>query len=176
MNQRLVDPSMVQAVIIGRGALRNPWIFTGAQFAPVSMALLLYVVMQDLFIERPADFIRWIADEPLDLLKTPEDFWRLTLRFLNRSGQHCRLPEDVQSSPRALSRGKMIWNYLRSSLPSPFLDPRIMRVTKLSDLIMGIGEISRQSGLDPANLPLCYQSEHDWIFSGQGRMPANNQC
>ncbi len=176
MKQRLVDPSPVQAVIIGRGALRNPWIFTGAKLAPVSMALLLYVVMQDVFIERPADFIRWIDDEPLDLLKTPEDFWQLTLSLLSRSGQQCRLPEDVQSSPRALSRGKMMWNYLRSSLPTPFLDARIMRVAKLSDLIMGIGEISRQSGLDPANLPLCYQSEHDWIFSGQGRMPAKNQC
>ena len=176
ISRRLASPCAVHAVIIGRGALRNPWIFQGTGSAPVSMALLLFIVMQDIFIANPMGFIRWVGEEPFETLRTAEDFWRKTQAFLNRSGQKFRAPEDVQSTSRALSRGKMIWNYLRSSLPAPFMDSRIMRVTQLSDLIKGIGEIARQSGLDPANLPLCYQADYDWVFSGQGRGPANSQC
>lgn len=176
MSRRLGSPSDVHAVIIGRGALRNPWIFQGVSSAPVSMALLLFIVMQDIFIANPLGFIRWVGEEPMDTLQTAEDFWRMTQALMRRVGVNCNAPEDVQTTSRALSRGKMMWNYLRSSLPAPFMDPRIMRVTKLSDLIMGIGEIARQSGLDPANLPLSYQADHDWIFSGQGRGQTNSQC
>ena len=175
MRRRLSNPSAVHAVIVGRGALRNPWIFQGRLEAPVGRALLLYIVMQDVFISKPSDFIRWAGDEPAELLETSDDFWRVTQNVLSRTGSSFSSPTEVQCSPRALSRGKMMWNYMRSSLPRVFMDPRIMRVTTLSDLIIGINEISRQSSLDPDNLPLCYQSDHDWIYSGQGRTPAVNQ-
>lgn len=165
----------IHAVIIGRGALRNPWIFVARSRAPVLSALLLFVVLQDLFLDDAARFIGCVADQSDDRLETGDDFWRLTTIFLNRVGRKPLSPLDVQCSPRALSRGKMIWNYMRSSLPSVYMDPRIMRAGSLRDLLSSIVEISRQSGLNPDNLPIWYQENHDWMYSGQGRAPAGDR-
>jgi len=166
---RVSPQSQVQGVIVGRGALRNPWIFLGRNEAPVAMALLLFVVMQDVYLANPEILIRWVADEPIKQLNTADEFWCAAERLISRRGSHARAPHDVESSPRALSRGKMLWNYLRSSLPEAFMLPDLMRSRSLSDLILGISEISRQSALDPANLPIYYHRDRDWMFSGEGR-------
>jgi hypothetical protein len=49
------------------------------------------------------------------------------------------------------------------------MDPMIMRAKKVSDLLQAVDEISRQLDLEPDNLPLCYDADRDWIYSGEGR-------
>jgi tRNA-dihydrouridine synthase len=168
--QRLGAPQGVHAVIIGRGALRNPWVFKSRREAPVVAALVLYVVMQDLFITRPQEFVHWSAEIPFEELETAEDFKRVTSHYLRAAGISVSATKELSCSPRALSRGKMLWNYMRSSLPESFMDPRILRVQRLSDLILATNEISRQLGINPDNLPLRYQAKHDWIYSGQAKV------
>lgn len=169
LTQCLSEDSATDSVIIGRGALRNPWIFRGDKYAPITMSLLLYVVMQDIFLENPDTLVNWTAEEPDRPLVTADDYRILVsnaLRYADRS--HFAI-EDIEVSPRALSRGKMLWNYIRSSLPDAFLEGQIMRSNRLTDFISGIIEISRQLGLDPDNLPIGYHSDRDWMYSGQGR-------
>ena len=169
MSWRLSTKSPLRSVIVGRGALRNPWIFRGETEAPVITALLLYVIMQDIFLENPETLVNWLSEEDSPPLVTSEDYWLLAKKALRYASRGQLLPEDVEVSARALSRGKMLWNYMRSSLPEAFLEPKIMRSNRLSDLIFGITEISRQLGLDPDNLPITHHANRDWMYSGQGR-------
>ena len=76
---------------------------------------------------------------------------------------------DIEVSPRALSRGKMLWNYLRTSLPDAYMEPLLMRSTSLRSLIQGIEDIARQQGDDTASLSLLHKPALDWMFSGEGR-------
>jgi tRNA-dihydrouridine synthase len=168
-SRRLHDQSRVHAVIVGRGALRNPWVFSGKREAPVSLAWLFFVVLQDVYLESSDLLVRWVADSSLERLSTSDDFWQATASLLNYCGRSVARPEDVACSPRALARGKMIWGYLRSSLPLPFMDPMIMRAKTVSELLQAVDEISRQLDLEPDNLPLRYDAERDWIYSGEGR-------
>lgn len=173
LQMRLSRAPRVSAVMIGRGALRNPWCFEGAAHAPVLPALVAFIVMQDIVFEAPSRLVRWAAEKcpPKFGGLTDRDWWGVIQSLVAvRGGRVVRL-EDVEVSSRALSRGKMLWNYLRSSLHETFMAPHLMRATKLSDLITGVGEIARQLEPSPANLnlPLSYNSEHDWMYSGAGR-------
>jgi tRNA-dihydrouridine synthase len=169
LSRRLNADSRVHAVIVGRGALRNPWVFSGTSHAPVSLAWLFFVVLQDAYLESPERLVGWVADCGFERLSTAEDFWQATSSLLRRCGRAAAQPDAVACSPRALARGKMLWGYMRSSLPPAFMDPMIMRAKTVSDLLQSVDEISRQLDLETDNLPLRYDAERDWIYSGEGR-------
>lgn len=168
-SKRLNEGSGVHAVVVGRGALRNPWVFSGKREAPVSLAWLFFVVLQDVYLESPDLLVRWVADSSIEQLSTPEDFWQATVDLLKRCGRWAATPQDFTCSPRALARGKMLWGYLRSSLPQAFMNPLIMRAKSVSELLLAVHEISRQLDMEPDNLPLLYDADRDWIYSGEGR-------
>lgn len=163
----------VSAVIIGRGALRNPWVFRGDTHAPVSWALAAFILLQDLALESTERLIAWAANQHPEYFYTKDaDAWsRVIERLLKdlRSKGKGASPAQIEVSSRALSRGKMLWNYLRSSLPDAFMAPGLMRASSLPQLIEGIHEITRHLELSPANLPVIYNPEHDWMYSGAGR-------
>jgi tRNA-dihydrouridine synthase len=165
----------VSSVIIGRGALRNPWVFVDAVAAPIVPALAAFVVLQDAQLESEQDLIGWVAMSKNIKFGSmdADDFMRQAIGLMSARGQSVRNLHDIVVSSRALSRGKMLWNYLRTSLPSPYMDPMLMRSTSLRDLITGIEVIARQQGHDTTRLPVQYQSQFDWMFSGEGRV---NKC
>lgn len=171
LEKRSVLAPAVHATIVGRGALRNPWYFAGVTSAPVDAALVAFIVMQDIAFESPERLTRWVLDDSRKKFGnlSGEDWWTEIVSLLKTRGEHPHGLDAIQVSSRALSRGKMLWNYLRSSLPEAFLEPRLMRASKLSDFIGGIHEIARQLRLSPDNLPLTYRSELDWMYSGAGR-------
>jgi tRNA-dihydrouridine synthase len=161
----------LETAMIGRGALRNPWIFNGAITSPVIAALVAFIVLQDTQFESPEFLINHAVsanDVPFGGMEV-DDFTRQALMIMRSRGQSVSQLSDIVVSSRALSRGKMLWNYLRTSLPEPFMEPRLMRSSSLAVLIQGIEDISRQHGYHSARLPLSYRPDLDWMFSGEGR-------
>jgi tRNA-dihydrouridine synthase len=166
-----VSPN-VKAVIIGRGALRNPWIFTGATHAPVVAAFVAFVLLQDLALESEERLVAWCTTlKPNSFRLIEEAEWGRVIEnlLIKLRGKSFKTLTDIEVTPRALSRGKMVWNYLRSSLPSAFMEPSLMRASTLEGFLRQIDEIARQLQLSPANLPVIYNPEHDWMYSGAGR-------
>jgi tRNA-dihydrouridine synthase len=159
--------------IIGRGALRNPWIFCEATAAPVLYAFVAFVVMQDIGVESHDQLVRWAAERSGRKFGglTETDWWEEILSLLALRHQHPSQIEDIEVTMRALSRGKMLWNYLRSSLASEFTEPLLMRHSKLSELTKGIQSIAINGGYSTSNLQLAYRPELDWMYSGEGRGP-----
>ena len=176
LSKRVETASGVKAVIIGRGALRNPWVFQCSRSAPLTSALAAFVLLQDLALESQERLVAWAAELSPDFFAFKDEArWMHLIETLLSSlrGQHHAAPlEDLQVSARALSRGKMLWNYLRSSLPEAYMNPALMRVTSLPQLLNGIDEITRQLQLSPVNVPVVYNPEHDWMYSGAGRKPS----
>ena len=164
--------------IIGRGALRNPWIFCEAAAAPVLHAFVAFVVMQDIGVESPDALVRWAAERGSNKFGnlTEADWWKEILSLLALRSQRPSQIDDIEVTMRALSRGKMLWNYLRSSLPSEFTEPLLMRHSKLSALTRGIQSITKSGNYSEASLPLTYRPELDWMYSGEGRGPKKKAC
>lgn len=163
-----ISPS-VDGVIIGRGALRNPWIFRDQAEAPVLMALVAFIALQELGLSASDKLVQLAEKTAGRQLSHEGEFWGLVQSVAEQLGQTPQRPTDLVVSARALSRGKMLWNYLRSSLPDPFMAPAVMRSSTLSDLILGIESIARQNEMTLASLELRYRREHDWMYSGAGR-------
>jgi tRNA-dihydrouridine synthase len=164
----------IKAVIIGRGALRNPWVFTTASNAPVLASLAAFILLQDLALESHERLVSWCAELNSDAFGIDdEDGWQRLIENLmsDLRSKNIKTLADIEVTSRALSRGKMLWNYLRSSLPVAFMEPSLMRAQTLAGFLGQINEIARQLHISPANLPVVYNSEHDWMYSGAGRGP-----
>ena len=166
----------VRTRIIGRGALRNPWIFSELAEAPVFHAFVAFVIMQDIGVQSHDALVRWAAERVSQKFGglSEGEWWSEILSLLALRGQHPRRIEDIDVTTRALSRGKMLWNYLRSSLPPEFMEPLLMRHTKLSDLMLSIHAIAKEANHLPSRIRLSYRSELDWMYSGEGRGPKKN--
>jgi tRNA-dihydrouridine synthase len=167
----------IKTTIIGRGALRNPWIFSPESHGPVLCAFVAFVLMQDFAAESHEGLVRWAADRSSRKFGrlSESDWWNEIVSLMALRGQQAQRLEDIEVSMRALSRGKMLWNYMRSSLPTEFMEPLLMRHSKLPDLIRGIQEIARHGQHSASNLLLTYRPELDWMYSGEGRGPKKPQ-
>jgi hypothetical protein len=66
-----------------------------------------------------------------------------------------------------LGRVKMIWNYLRSSLPAPYFEPLLLRSKSLGELLSGLAR------LDPADETFLvgHRPEWDWLFTSSRQKP-----
>ena len=168
LSRNEISPS-VGGVIIGRGALRNPWIFTDQTEAPVLMALVAFIALQELGLSSGDKLVQLAEKTAGRQLSHEGEFWGIVQSVAELLGQNPQTPADLVVSSRALSRGKMLWNYLRSSLPNPFMAPAVMRSSTLSDFILGIEGIVRQNEMNSASLELRYHRELDWMYSGAGR-------
>ena len=177
MGQRLAAASQVKGVIIGRGALRNPWIFEelrqsrpqSISIASLVTSLAVFTVLQHAFHEAPAALFE-MAEQGLFLNSPPknEEEWNKILLTATKATYGCPLkPGEIVVPPQILSRTKMIWNHLRSSLPAPFFDGMILRCTSFSELVVAIARKAHASpGGGSPHLPLTYNPNHDWIYSG----------
>jgi tRNA-dihydrouridine synthase len=174
---RFAETRELGGAIVGRGALRNPWIFSGATHAPVLPALAVFILAQDFQLERLSGLID-LAGHLSDEVPAGDDAGRwitIAEKLASARGLQSGPMRGWSVSPRALARGKMLWNYLRSSLPEPFMDPTLMRVKDLGGLLDGIQHIARAHHFDVASLPVRHQSHYDWMFSGEGKTPPANQ-
>lgn len=161
----------VKTVIIGRGALRNPWIFGDISNVPLLQPLVTFGLLQQLGLYAPDRLLSWAAEggaaKPAG---NNVDAWRKTIDKLQyRIGNQTAKIEDIEIDPRAFARVKMLWNYFRSSLPPAFMEPTILRAKSLSEFIHHLQEICRSTDLDAEAVSLRYRGDLDWLYSGQGK-------
>ena len=170
---RAVAP-LATGVIIGRGVLRNPWIFHELRGATVTLttaglvdAVACFALLHQLNLSgRLVDLIRdGLLQSSAGL---EEDAWAALLRRLTIAAFGSeRAAIDVTCERVVLGRTKMLWNHLRGSLPKPYFAPQVLRSAELPVLIAGIENCARIHGA--ARVEVCHNVDHDWMFSGEKR-------
>jgi tRNA-dihydrouridine synthase len=171
----------IQGAMIGRGLLRNPWIFTeldqgkrtridGPTFIN---ALFCYALLQDIFLRDAGKLFQKVAKGRLGFLcrssyaaweKTTVELTSLVfgVPFLLLQG---RSLGSRTLSPVAFSRLRFLWSYLRSSLPEPYATPTLMRCKKPDDFFEALWSVLEASG--HAELEIGHQESWDPHFAGQ---------
>lgn len=188
-------------LIIGRGLLRNPWLLEEIRsgqcvaLKPLSLILALktFVLLQDLFSDSSLrDTLENVDGVTLagDGDPASTETWLKHFQTL-LAMQHetlARRPTDTENrNRRNLSRLKMLWNYLRTSLPDAFSAPEILRSQTLADFFETLGKLIDQnqksghtydqcgSSRDHSKITLCHRPEMDWRFSGEPRIQEDGQ-
>jgi tRNA-dihydrouridine synthase len=183
-------------LIIGRGLLRNPWLLKEIRTGqPVSLepkslilALRTFVLLQDVFSD---DAHRETIEKIQELSingnadPTSANTWSAHLDTLAAFKAQLPVPamgSAERSTRRNLSRLKMLWNYLRTSLPDAFSEPAILRSQTIEDFFECLSRLIDQnqnsghtcSGSDrsqmDAKITICHRPEMDWRFSGEPRI------
>jgi tRNA-dihydrouridine synthase len=183
-------------LIIGRGLLRNPWLLNEIRTGqPVSLdpgslvlALRAFVLLQDVFSDGAdrgtIDKLQGLSiDRTLDPASAGSWSNHLdVLRAIKAQLPASALGTTERSSRRNLSRLKMLWNYLRTSLPDAFSDSAILRSQTTEDFfecLAGLIDQNQKSGhtcsgsdrsqID-SKITICHRPEMDWRFSGEPRI------
>ena len=181
LQQRLRVAPSVQHVIIGRGALRNPWIFEALRrrshvsisFQHLRLAVLVLALLQELMATDPVKLFT-LCKEGLfnQSCEHNVDRWLQVYRALAvavwpAGHDHPDRPSEV--SRATLGRVKLVWNYLRSSLPAPFFAPPPLRSGSLEGFLDGL--TAAYDVLErPQYLQLCHRPEFDWLYSGEKKV------
>jgi tRNA-dihydrouridine synthase len=170
--------------IIGRGLLRNPWIFrelaTGTSVS-LSLSTLIKSLMAFGLLHRihfedsaaPGES-RLAALVKDGLLAAPcgteAAAWdRVLGKIYDALGLSGSQVTEITLGRQTMGRLKMLWHHLRTSLPEPFFSPALMRATELGPFIEGLRACAAQNKAEPDSkgvLRLGHNSGHDWLFSG----------
>ena len=62
-----------------------------------------------------------------------------------------------------LARLKMLWNYFRSSLPTPFFEPTLFRISQTELFLESIAALFENCKMD--SVTLTHQAELDWVYA-----------
>ncbi|MDQ3234210.1 MAG: tRNA-dihydrouridine synthase family protein [Pseudobdellovibrionaceae bacterium] len=170
----------VQGAMIGRGLLRNPWVFTELQtgqrirISGVTFinALFCYALLQDIFLRDAGKLMQRVAKGRLgQTCGTDFAAWEKTtveLTNLVYGVPFLLLQADSFKhralSPVAFSRLRFLWSYLRSSLPEPFTTPALMRCKQPLDFFQQLFAIVDQWG--ESDWDIGHQETWDAHFSG----------
>jgi len=160
----------VATVIIGRGALRNPWIFDEIRNnreitvdkRTLIAAFIAFTLLHDLWNRDELRFIEFI-EEQFNGIITPlssSSQWESIICKLE--GQYDGHWDQLELSRFAIGRTKMIWNYMRSGLPESFFEPRVLRSKTLQQFIAAISAI-----WDQELVPFKFNPHHNWIYAGE---------
>ena len=170
----------IAGVMIGRGLLRNPWVFdeiAAQSHQSISLygltnALFCYALLQEMSLKAPekliakigrSRFISYCGTEETAWEKMTAELASLVLRVpmvINRRGQI----GEVGLSNTSFGRLRVLWSYLRSSLPEPFHSPKIMKSKSLSAFFAQIFCAAEE--LHDDRLVLRHQPEWDAVFGG----------
>ncbi len=191
--QLQVIAPQVQGVLIGRGALRNPWIFGELlEGTPPDISLETMIVALKCFVqlERIAGlgFSAWPGHQlqrvkfrelcqliwSLGPAGTSGYRWSHSLNeIVSWSAELTSLTSDKMEKV-LLGRLKMLWNYLRSSVPEVLQDPSLLRVGSTQDFWEGLKIRMATRSLLCSDQPfrLTYQPQWDWVYGGGGKKGA----
>lgn len=164
---------LVKGIIIGRGALRNPWVFQtlapSEQNTPLRIELDTVILMlgvfgslQSLYQDNPSKLIQIAQDGHFATkLPTSPDAWQEWCERALPNGQRWDFSSQI------LSRIKMIWHHLRTSLPQPFFQTEALRAKDFQGFSDCIRKIATEAGM--SRLEVGHKPGHDWLFSGAGK-------
>lgn len=123
LNARLSSAPSIDAVVIGRGVLRNPWIFsdlrsgipTALSVDLIYQALVSYALLSESYARDFEQVLTWVGNHAT-LIKKPHcdnlEMWQdLNKRLLDLFSH--KSIRDVSFSKQTLGRVKMIWCYLQ---------------------------------------------------------------
>ena len=152
----------VTSVLIGRGALRNPWVFHSLRREP-----------SELTSQGLIDAIRLFAYLHATYDQSPEvffDLYHINYRgsaeiysHLQRCGIH---PEE---SRFATARTKQLWHYLRSSCQ--LFMPELMRSKSVEHLLNSLRANHHRLALPPRPDP-----QYHWLYAGEKKPVLSNAC
>lgn len=175
--------------IIGRGALRNPWIFEELRsgialemsYETLEKSLVCHVLLHEMFAIDMAKFRndKYADAKEFKIIKLVEegliseycginaDAWQ---RVLNRLATEVPLPV----SRVTMGRLKLIWNYLRSSLPEEFASTDLLRANELDTFVTQLRRCYESYSVKFGSshdilLPLRHNQNWDWLYSGERR-------
>ena len=177
-------PSIAGAVI-GRGLLRNPWVFEELRLGAyqqltiptLANALLCYALLNELCMTSPAKLIAKVArGHFVGFCGTSASNWEsVTAELstmiggypftLNGRSSHSSLA-DLKISPTTFARLRMLWSYLRTSLPSQFFAPMLMRARSCSEFFGQLFALSEEAGISQMPVVLRHQPAWDDLFGG----------
>lgn len=175
--ERVAGDHRLNGVIIGRGALRNPWIFRELRLGQgvrlsidtLKYSLFCYALMLEAFFGHQKEFVKaakngfFAKDLGLDCERWERFASDLNQRFFYSSAP---LP-DFEVSRRTLGRVKMIWNFLRSSLPDHYNAATVLRSKSLSEFIMAVEGCHASSGFQERLVEIKHRPERDWMYAGE---------
>lgn len=170
----------LSGAMIGRGAMRNPWVFEEIRsgrpceldILTFANALFCYALLQELWQSHPLKLIARVANGRIGP-SCRDDFasWeKLTveltglvfgLPFLLTRG--FRMPSDAISSV-AFGRLRILWAYLRSGLPEAFHSPTITRAKSITDFFERL--LLAAEDHPEARIRVTHQEEWDKLFAG----------
>ena len=161
----------IERVIIGRGALRNPWLFEELRSGEaVTMSPRTLILALSSF----AQIMELSYNDPqkLDALVrgglfqgsciASESKWRDLWRELSE-----KEPTEMTVERFAFGRTKMIWNSLRSALPEVFFEPTLLRAKNLGEFLASIQSIAESF----ASLTIAHNPGIDWLYSSSRKKP-----
>lgn len=169
----LVECPHAQAVLVGRGLLRNPWLlWEFRKKQPVCLegavlvkslkvaALLFHLFNEGQDLRLLGEIGAFLGTKPDGRQsKTWDDFYKILDSEISSNER------ALQLSPSVLPRLKMLWNYLRTSLALEWDDPTILRSKTIGEFFV----LLESKVLDFQTLVLEHRPHWDWRFSGEAK-------
>jgi tRNA-dihydrouridine synthase len=182
--ERMASAPKIAGVIVGRGVLRNPWIFaelrTGQTVTVGARALVaalrVCALLHELHFTEPHALLDVVASGALtDSCGVDAEHWEVVASRLAEARTSREPPSRF-----TVGRLKLVWAYLRSSLPEAFFEPRVLRSPSVDGLLEHLGAIAKEyvgtHGSAAAQLPLAHAARLDWLYSGERRDGATAAC
>lgn len=191
LRERIIDAPGISGVIIGRGALRDPWIFARLRNTDhrtsreeFRLRIIQFVLLQELqsahcdaFLAAVRDGLfsqRLSAQPELRCKQIHEQTVNLLKCVPTSLGQLGLEPVNWTISRASVARGKMLWNYLRSGIGvAPELTTRLLRAPTWSDFLFALESVVSTLGID--DVGLTHRPEWDWVYAGAGQTDASRE-
>jgi tRNA-dihydrouridine synthase len=187
LRRALATAATIKTVAVGRGALRNPWIFAELRAAAdagdptaltgetLILALGAHTLLHELELTSAPRLYREVEAGYLqapcgtDAERWRDVFGRLAFAAFGRAAE----PTALEVSRIALGRLKMQWSSLRSALPPAFFEPTLLRAKSVGELLAAIDAVGRRRPDAATLLTLRHEPGHDWLYAGEKKPAAD---
>ena len=165
--------------IIGRGALRNPWIFgeiaaqKTVRFNPEVLKWSIGVWLALHFASSTdrkflIDLAPTVLEFPVcfaDELKWEELYFQLTEAIWGVA----MVPQDLEVERFSMGFLKMMWNYLRSGLPRVYFQADLFKAKNPGDFFKILDQLAKKN----PSLEMDHKADFDWVYAGRGQDPVH---